>query len=188
MRKILSITAAAPLCILMACSGPDTQVLLAPSAPSLRVSPLVSSIEVRDVSLPRYAASDALVKQGENGVLEELPKTVWADTPERSLTLALARDLSVITGARVAVEPWPFAQQPAASVTVRVEQLLARQDNILVLSGQYAIAPVDSGLSDRSGRFDLSVPILGDTPAALANAQSQAMAQLSETIAKRLAR
>lgn len=188
MRKLFSLITAAPLCLLMACGGPDTQVLLAPSAPDLRVRPLVSSIEVRDISLPRYAASDVLVVQGANGVLEELPNTVWADTPERSMTLALARDLGTITGARVAVEPWPFAQQPAASVTVRVEQLLARQDNVLVFSGQYAIAPVDSGLADRAGRFDLTVPIIGEGAAALSGAQSKALAQLSEIIARRLSR
>lgn len=41
------------LAFLAAC-GSSTQVLMPTASPTLRVRPLVSSIEVRDVSLPRY--------------------------------------------------------------------------------------------------------------------------------------
>jgi uncharacterized lipoprotein YmbA len=174
------------------CAGPATQVVVPPVASELRVRPLISSLEVRDISLPRYAASDDLVREGADGVVSALPGTVWADTPERGLTLLLADALGQITGARVAVEPWPFSSPPAASVTVRVTQLLGQVDDSgagrLAFSGSYAISPVDSSLSDRSGRFDILVPLPNATPQALAAAQSAALGDLAETLAQRIGR
>lgn len=175
--------------LLAACGGNPTQLLVTPATPDLRLSPLVSSVEVRDISLPRYAASDSPVLLTAEGTVQEIRgNTVWADTPERALTLQLAGDLGTITGARVAAEPWPFSAAPGASVTVRVERFLGGADGIFRMTGQYAISPVDSGLSDRSGRFDISVPMTGDSGAALANAQGRAISQLAETIARRIAR
>lgn len=173
---------------LTACAGPATQVLIPPSTPSLRIKPAVSSIVVQDISLPRYAASDDLVVIDSNGVLQSLPNTIWADTPERGLTLDMARDLGKITGARVSTEPWPFSDTPQARVTIRVTRLLGQANGVLLFSGQYAVAPVDSGISDKSDFFDISVPMAGKEPADLAQAVGKAMSQLAETIARRMAR
>lgn len=170
-----------------ACGAP-AQLLVTSPGPELRVRPVVGSLEVRDISLPRYAAGDAPVVLSPDGTVSELDGTVWADTPERALTLMLASDLAAITGARVAVEPWPFAESPAAQVTVRVERALGQPGASYRMTGQYAIAPIASSLSDRSGQFDISVPMPGETPAALAAAQGRAMTELAETIARRLAR
>lgn len=183
----LALAATASLALLAAC-GSQTQVLLEPATPSLRVTPAVASLEVRDVSLPRYAASDALVVRGAGNTLETVGGAVWADTPERAMTLQLAGNLATITGARVAAEPWPFAGLPGAQVTVRVEQLLGQFDGTLRMTGQYAIAPIDSGLSDRAARFDITVPMPGDGPGAVASAQAAALAELSAQIARRIAR
>lgn len=173
---------------LAGCGGPSAQVLLAPPPPDARVPALVGSLEVRDVSLPRYAASDDLVVLDDDGLLQTVSGAVWADTPERSMTLALADALGAITGARVAAEPWPFAQAPAAQVTVRVSQLLATANGALRLKGHYAIAPVNSGLADRSGQFDISVPVTDTAPAALAEAHGRAVSALAGQIAGRIAR
>ena len=178
---------------LAGCSTSLTQVAVPPVTTDLRVRPVVSSLVVRDISLPRYAAGDSLVFAGEGGVINSLPTIVWADTPERGLTLNLADTLGRITGARVAAEPWPFSDQPAASVTVRVTQFLGGFNTTtgtgaLEFAGSYAISPVDSGLSDRSGRFDISVPMLDGSPQALAAAQSVALGQLAETLARRIGR
>lgn len=173
---------------LSACGNNPAQVLVTPATPEIRLRPIVSSLEVRDISLPLYAASDSPVLLDADGTLLEIKNTVWADTPERALTLQLAGDLGAITGARVAAEPWPFAASPAAQVTVRVERFLGQAGGQFRMTGQYAIAPVDSGLSDRSGRFDIAVPMVGDSAGALASAQGRAVSQLAETIARRIAR
>ncbi|TDL88168.1 PqiC family protein [Meridianimarinicoccus aquatilis] len=177
---------------LVACSAPVTQVAVPPVASDLSVRPLVSSLEVREISLPRYAASDDVVRAGLEGGIDTVPATMWADTPERGLTLHLADALARITGARVASEPWPFSEPPAATATVRVTRLLggvnAAGQGRLLFSGSYAIAPVASGLNDRAGRFDIQVPLAGDSPQDLANAQSAALGQLAETLARRIAR
>ena len=110
--KTASLILAAAL--LAACGGSKTQVLVDAPAPALRLSPLVSSIEIKEVSLPRYAASDAVVLVN-GGVVNEVSGNIWADDPERSVTQALARNIGIITGARVFAEPWPFAGQPGAA-------------------------------------------------------------------------
>lgn len=173
--------------VLAGCSGPATQILLPPVQSDMRVRPIVQSLEVRDVALPRYAASDEILLLTA-GALDPARNAIWADTPETALTAALADALATITGARVATEPWPFADPPAATLSVRITRLTAAPGAGLDLVGSYAIAPVASGLSDRSGRFAVSVPVSGDTPQAVADAQSRALAELAETVAGRLAR
>lgn len=178
---------------LAACAGPVTQVAVPPVQTDLRLRPIIGSVELRDLSLPRYAAADDVVRGGADGGIGALPGAVWADTPERALTLRLADALEAITGARVAAEPWPFAEPPSASVTVRVTDALgqAGADDApgrFVLRGRYAIAPVAGDLADRAGRFDIAVPLADDSPMALATAQSAALGQLAETLARRIAR
>ena len=52
---------------------------------------------------------------------------------------SLTRHLNRITSARVASEPWPFLDNAAAEVEVRIEDMLARADGTFVLSGQYFV-------------------------------------------------
>jgi hypothetical protein len=179
------------LASLAGCAGPPTQIAIPPVASQVTVRPVVSSLAVRDISLPRYAASGDLVRATAEGIIT-IPSVVWADTPERAMTLHLADALGQITGARVAAEPWPFSDAPAAEATVRVTRLLGRLgtdgQGQLTLSGSYAIAPVSSSLTNRSGRFDIAVPLRDDTPQALADAYSAAFDDLAETLARRIGR
>lgn len=176
------------LAVTAACAPPVTQILVPQTESDLRVRSLVSSLEVRDVSLPRYAASDEIAIVSESGGVDTLRNLVWADTPERAMTLRLADTLAEITGARVAGEPWPFADLPAAQLTVRVSEFVARPEGVLNFRGLYAVAAVDSDLADRSGRFDIAVPLGAPTPQGVANAQSAAVTRLGEIIARRIAR
>lgn len=188
-RPVQMVSAIALTAVLAACTAqPPAQYLLDVPTSTLRLSPLVSSVEVRTVSLPRYATADGLTRQGEDAALTTDSSEVWADNPERAATLAIARNLGAITSARVSAEPWPFAQPPAAMVTITVEQFVATAANTVRLQGDYAIAPVASGLADRGGRFDISAPITGEDAQAFARAHGQALLQLSQTIAQRLAR
>ncbi len=185
-RTIFLVLAAAAL---SACtSEPVSQYLISAQSPALRIRPLVSSLEVRDITLPRYVTADEIAARSPDGAVRALPGTAWADDPQRQMTLGLARNLGTITEARVAAEPWPFSDQPAAQVTVRIEQLLAGPDNILRLNGQYAIAPIDSDLRDRSGRLEIAVPLPGEGPGAIAAAMGAATTEMAETIARRLSR
>ncbi|MGS4944784.1 PqiC family protein [Meridianimarinicoccus sp. RP-17] len=192
-RLTLRAALAAACLALVACAGPVTQVAVPPVQTDLRLRPVIASLELRDLSLPRYAAADDVARAGLDGGIGTLPGTVWADTPERALTLRLADALERITGARVAVEPWPFAEPPSASVTVRVTDALGQAGaegtpGRFVLRGSYAIAPVASDLADRDGRFDIAVPLADDSPQTLAAAQSATLGQLAETLARRIAR
>lgn len=142
------------------------------------------AVEVREVSLPAYAASDEIPVQTADGRLVSDGSVLWADTPMRAVSLEISRNLAQITGARVASNPWPFEAFPDARLDVRFETLVAGADGQFRASGQYFVAVVEGG-RERSGLFDLSVPF---DPAAGPGAIAAARAQIILDLAGYLAR
>ncbi len=141
-------------------------------------------VEVRDVSLPSYAAADEIAVQDETGKLVTNDKALWADSPERAVALELAGILARLSGAQVASEPWPFEALPDARLDVRFESLLAGSDGQLRASGQYFVGVAD-GRRERSGQFDLSVPFDPEGgPQAIAQARGRVILDLATKIAK----
>jgi len=148
-----------------------------------RISSRYGSIEVRQISLPTYAASDEIATRSETGAITSDKSTLWADEPARAMTLELSRYLGQITGAQVAAEPWPFLDRAAAIVDVRVEDMVAEADGTFRISGQYYVAP-DIGSGGRSGLFDLSEPVVGEGVSAIAAARALATRKLAEQITR----
>lgn len=144
-----------------------------------------SSVEVRDVSLPTYAAAQEIAIEGDDGKLITETDTLWADAPERAVALELAGHLARMSRARVASEPWPFEAFPQARLDVRFETLLAQRDAQFRASGQYFVAVLDGRRSERSGLFDLSVPYDPEGgPQAIARARGQVILDLAQEIAR----
>ena len=169
---------------LAACSGDVARFAIDP-APVARAYPdRIGTAELREVSLPQYAADQEIAAQSEDGALRSNPKEIWADNPPRAVTLALARQISQLSGATVIAEPWPLADGPQRRIEVRVEQFMAQADGVVRLTGSYYVTPAMAEGRDIVRRFDLSVPLAGEGPAAIAAAQSQAVAQLAEQIAR----
>jgi uncharacterized lipoprotein YmbA len=142
------------------------------------------SVEVRDVSLPTYAAADEIHSETETGALSSSSSVLWADAPERAVSLALSRNLSELTKAKIANEPWPFQSFPQARVEVRIEEMLAGQDGLFRLKGQYFVAST-RGNRERSELFELfsSYDPLG-APQSIAAARGQVILDLARDIAK----
>lgn len=143
------------------------------------------AVEVRDVSLPAYAAADEIAVQNADGKLITSSAALWADTPERAVALELARHLAKISSARVASEPWPFEAFPDARLDVRFESLVAQSDGQFKAIGQYFVG-VPEERRERSGLFDLSVsfdPTAG--PQAVAQARGQIILDLAAHIARK---
>lgn len=186
-RSLMMIAALAGLA---GCSDPEKtgRYVIETPAVSKTLPDRIGSAELREVSLPQYAAGQEIAWQTPDGALRSTPDNIWADDPPRAITLALARQISDLSGARVIAEPWPLAEPPRRRIEVRVEQFIARADGMVVLSGSYYIAAADlGGGRDQVRRFDLSVPISADAaddPAAIARAQSEALARLAAQIAK----
>jgi uncharacterized lipoprotein YmbA len=150
-----------------------------------RVGISYRTVEVLQVSLPTYAASEEIYVRGADGALTSSSDLLWADEPSRAVTLELTRYLSQITGAQVAPEPWPFADRAGARVDVRVEDMYAAADGRFIMTGQYFAAPEAEG-RDRSGLFSLSAPIAGEGGvAAIAAARGQVVRDLAAEIARR---
>lgn len=146
----------------------------------------VSSIEVRDVSLPAYASASEIIVEDAAGALRPVPKAIWADDPARGVTGALARSLEAASTAKVAAEPWPLTSEPQARVQVRIDQMSARADGSFYLEGQFAISSGTGAVSDSLNRFAISVSMTDLTPASVASATGAALDQLAAKIVAKL--
>jgi len=173
---------------LAACSGPINRVDLVPLQSELRLRSAVSSAMVRTVSLPSYAAAEEVSVQGPDGLITSDGAILWADEPERAATLAVTRHLNEILSAAIGPDPWPFIGVPDVTVEVRVEDMLARNDGVFRLRGQYFIG--GDGIDYRAivRSFDYAVPLSGEGVSGVAAAQSQALLSLAEDIASGLSR
>ncbi len=181
MRRVL-IALTVPL-LLAACGG-DTMRFATPAVPSgERILISVSQLEVREVSLPTYARSEEIWRETPAGALEADSRVLWADEPSRGVTMELARHLSVITGANVAAEPWPFEDLPQARLIVRVDEMVAGADSRFRMTGQYFVARLSAG-RNLSGGFSVSAPIVPDSGSpGIAAARATAVRDLARQIA-----
>lgn len=169
---------------LAACgAAPDRYAVATPEVTEkLRIG--FRSVEVREVSLPTYAAADEIAIEDASGKLVTDGSALWADSPERAIALDLARNLSRLTGARVASAPWPFEAFPDARLETRFERLVAGADGQFRASGQYFVGVSDGG-RERSGLFDLAVPFdPAGGPQAIAQARGQVILDLAADIAR----
>lgn len=173
--------------LLGACSNPEKtgRFLIDPPVAGVQVPNRLGTAELKDVSLPEYAADQEVAFQTGDGAVRSNSDNLWADDPARSFTTTLARAISDVSGATVISEPWPLAQPPARILEVRVERALAQADTTYRLSGRYFVS--DDGLSgggtNHARSFDIRVPMTAQGPAATAAAASQAISILAQQIA-----
>lgn len=179
------LAAAAALAFLAACSAPQSVAVQSPSvAHTTHIG--FASVEVKDVSLPSYAAADEITQQAPDGTIVT-SKVLWADAPERAISLELSRNLAQLTNARVASEPWPFEENAGATLTVRFVDLAAGTDGVFRATGQYFVGVYEG--RERSGQFDLKVNYDPDAgPAAIAQARGQIVADLANFLARKALR
>lgn len=175
----------AGMCLtLAACTGTPDRFAVNPPAVTDSVRIAFQSVEVRDVSLPAYAAADEISVQEGDGTLVTNDGVLWADAPERAVALELAGNLAKLSRARVASEPWPFEAFPDARLEVRFESLVAGADGQFRTSGQYFVGVADGG-RERSGLFALTSPYDPEGgPQAIAQARGQIILDLASLIAK----
>jgi uncharacterized lipoprotein YmbA len=186
---MMRLTVFAVAALLAGCgAGNDARYLIDPPAAVEKVPVRVGSIEVRDVSLPSYAAAVDIAQQEPDGALRNIAGTLWADDPVRGITGALARSLDQATTASVAAEPWPLAEPAQAELSVRVERMLAGADGQFRFAGQYALSSRDGVLRDRLRHFDITTPLTADGSAGIAGASGSAIAMLAAQIAEDLRR
>lgn len=170
---------------LTACSGTPDLYPVVPPTVTEKIHIGFRAVEVRDVSLPAYAAADEIAVQDASGKLVTASNVLWADNPERAVALELARNLARLSGARVASEPWPFEAFPDARLEVRFESLVAGADGQFRSTGQYFVGVTD-GRRERSGLFDLAVPFdPAGGPQAIARARGQVILDLATEIARK---
>lgn len=178
---------------LAACTSPPATRYLIEAAPSAEEAPVrlrVSTVELRDVSLPAYGEGSQILREGEAGVLVPITGAEWADGSAGAITAELARRLDLRSTATVAAEPWPLADPAQLRLEVRLARVVARADGQFQLSGQFAVAAPDGAMRDFIERIDITVPMNAhENPArSVAEAYGRALEALAEVILARLAR
>ncbi|MDO5612602.1 MAG: PqiC family protein [Paracoccus sp. (in: a-proteobacteria)] len=183
-------TALAPLVALLmllaACSDPEktARYLVDPPTAARELPNRLGAAELRDVSLPEYAAHDEIAWQTPDGAVRSNPRNIWADNPQRAFTLVLARSISELSGATVIAEPWPLMTTPDRKIDVRVERALAQANGTYRLAGSYYVSDETGAAGGNHARsFDIVVPLSGSGPGAVSLAQSAAITQLARQIA-----
>ena len=165
---------------------PEGRYLIEPQASSGKVRVAAGSIEVRDVSLPAYAAEADILAESPDGALYSQESSLWADDPVRGVTSALVRVLSDGTTATVAAEPWPLTEPADVRLDVRVGQMYARANGIFEMTGQFAVASPDEITGEFVRTFEIRVPMAGEGSGAVARAQSAAIGELGRLVATSL--
>lgn len=171
-----------------ACTPLAERLPLNPLPSSLELRPLVSSTMVRTVSLPIYASVEEIATETQTGLITINEDVLWADSPERAVTLVLTRTLSDILNIDVGPEPWPFIGLPDVSVDIRVEKIIAGADGIFRLSGQYFVGGDAIDFRRTTQTFDIEKQMTGQSLQSVAAAQAAALLTLSELIARDLGR
>ena len=182
---------ALPLILIAAlagCSGPIDRLALSPQPSTLELRPLVSSAMVRTVSLPSYAAAEEIALEQSGGLIATNDDVLWADDPERAVSLFLTQSLSDILNTTVGPEPWPFVGLPDVSIDVQVAQMLAGADGNFRLTGQFYVGGDGRDFRNTADSFDIRVAMADQSLASISAAQSAALVELSEMIARRLGR
>ncbi|MEL6685668.1 MAG: PqiC family protein [Pseudomonadota bacterium] len=182
--RLMALTVAA----LAACTPLADRVALTPVPSSLELRPLVGSAMIRTVSLPTYAAAEEIALETNAGSIVINEDVLWADEPERAVTLILTRTIGDILGADVGPDPWPFVGLPDVSVDVRVERMLGGTDGTFELNGQFFVASEAAQFRDSTHSFEISEPMLDTSVNGIAGAQSAALLKLAEQIAATLGR
>lgn len=171
-----------------ACSPLADRVALSPAQSSLELRPRVQSAMVRTVSLPTYAAAEEIALETTDGRIIIREDVLWADRPDRAVTLILTRTLGDILNTDVGPDPWPFIGLPDVSVDIRVERMLGSLDGTFKLNGQFFIASEAVPFRDSSHSFEITEQMADATVGSIAAAQSAALLKLAEQIAATLGR
>jgi uncharacterized protein len=175
---ILGLTACAPL--------PD-RLALDSRQSTLQLQPRVSSVLVRNLSLPSYAAAEEIPRETTTGLITT-SGILWADDPQRASTLALSGHLGQILSVDAGAEPWPFLDLPDVVVDIRVSRMIAAADGQFYLTGQAFIGGDGRPFRNSVIPFDIRHPLPDQSLTSIAAAQSAALLALAETIARQLAR
>lgn len=186
MMNVVRFLCAGTVMLLASCGAEPQRFAVAPPAVIEKARIGFSSVEVRDVSLPSYAAADEISVQGPDGKLVSSADVLWADKPERAIAMEISQTLVRMTGRRIAAEPWPFEAYPQARLELRFSELVATAQGEFKASGQYFVAVREEEGRERSGLFTQSVSFDPEGgPAAIAAARGQLIVDLAAFVARK---
>ncbi len=173
---------------LAACSPPIDRLAIPSVTSALELRPLVGSAMVRTISLPSYAAAEEIAFETASGLIASNEDVLWADAPERAVTLIVTQTLADILNTEIGPDPWPFIGLPDVAIDIRVARMLAGADGVFRLTGQYYIGGDGIDFPNSTRAFEITKEMPDQSLQSIANAQAAALLTLSEEIARSLSR
>ncbi len=149
-------------------------------------------IVVRGVGLPRYLDRQEVVRAAGRTRLRVAENDWWSEPLRTMLQRVLVADLAQrLPGADVLTDGGPIAAHPDAEVEIEVQRFEQDAGEVTsrapVVLGGYA-AVTGPGWPRTLDRLRLSLPVEDDTTKAQVNAMDDALGQVADAVARRLAR
>ncbi|MEL6750779.1 MAG: ABC-type transport auxiliary lipoprotein family protein [Pseudomonadota bacterium] len=184
MRTILSVL---PIMMLLAaCAAKPDRYVVQPDVLPSTTQTTALTVMIGKLTLPAYAKETSIFVQSERDALVAVPKSDWADDTERAMILSLVRNISDITGAAVAPDPWPLGGIPEAEVSVTVERMFVDKTSTMRLTGQFSIRRDRATSRNRIGQFDINTRAVSKSASDIVAAHADAWRQLAQIIAEEL--
>lgn len=158
-------------------------------ASSERVRVTARTVSIVEVSLPEYAKDTKLFVEADENALQALRRADWGEEPERAFANTLVRELTQITGAQVATDPWPLGGVPDAEVRVRVSHMVVGNDGTVSLAGHFSVRRDEAVERNRVELFSLRTPsgvAESASPADVVRAHAAAWRELAAVISRTL--
>jgi len=144
------------------------------------------TIAVREIALPLYARAQQVASLAEDGSVMLSDDHRWADEPARASTRAFVTALKQRLDAPIVAEPWPASVTPSIRIDIAVDRFIGDlRGGSLELSGQYRVVRNGAGTGEQD-TFSYRLSVAGEGYKSLAQAHSNAIAQLAQEVADRI--
>lgn len=140
------------------------------------------------LALPEYAAERRIAVLEQDGEVSQGAGDVWADSPVRAGTLALARALEARSGAAVLADPAPLEAAPSLRIEVIVDKFLGPDGGPVALEGAYRVSDLRANGLAIFSRFTVEGSSEEDGMAGLVAAHADALDRLAAAMTDKLTR
>jgi hypothetical protein len=176
-RPLLVLVATAAL---VGCASPTPTLYVLAPLPGTPQGGGPTTVELREVGLARYLDRSQIVRSSEGYRLDVLSNEWWGEPVAAMLSRVLVQALTQrLPGSTVFAESGAITVNAVATVAVNIQRLDADASGSAVLVAQVEVR----GKTTLTRDVQLTVAPTGPGTAGLVQAESQALAQLADTIA-----
>lgn len=172
------------LLLLGACASDPPALVALPSAPAVsQAAANPATLLLRPVTIPGYLDNLNVVTSRQGGSITQDQDTEWAERLGDGTSRVLAGALSARLGpGNLLIEG--EGRIPDADLNVEITRMDPLPDGQLVLEARWTLVGSMGDRPVRAGTESITVPFSPRTPAAIADATSQALGQLADRLVR----